>query len=49
MVLVEADPVIAQAVEQLPGVEMLLIGAHRGRGIEMPLGERIGKLGLAAL
>ncbi len=48
MVLVEADPVIAQAVEKLPGVEMLLIGAHRGRRIEMPLGERVGELGLAA-
>ncbi len=44
MVLVEADPVIAKAVERLPGVEVLLIGAHRRPGIEMPLGERVGKL-----
>ena len=29
VVLVEPDPVIAELVEQLPGVEMLLIGAHR--------------------
>ena len=29
MVLVEADPVIAEPVELLPGLEMLGIGAHR--------------------
>src|SRR5205814_2254053 len=49
VMLVEADPVIAKAVERLPGVEMLLIGAHRRRGIEMAFGERVGELGLAAL
>ena len=49
VVLVEADPVIAKAVERLPGVEMLLIGALGRRGIEMALGERVGELGLAAL
>src|SRR5437764_1922314 len=49
VMLVEADPVIAEAVERLPGVEMLLIGALGRRGIEMALGERVGELGLAAL
>src|SRR5579863_10435171 len=48
MVLVEADPVIAEPVQQLPGVEMLLIGAHRRPGIEMPLRQRVGQFGLAA-
>src|SRR5204863_5139065 len=49
VVLVEADPVIAKAVERFPGVEVLLIGALGRRGIEMPFGERVGELGLAAL
>src|SRR5438067_1084499 len=49
MVLVEADPVIAEAVERLPGVEMLLIGAFRGGGVEMAPRQRVGQLGLAAL
>src|SRR5947209_20633156 len=49
MVLVEADPVIAETVECFPGVEMLLLGAHRGGGIEMPLRQRVGQLGVAAL
>ncbi len=48
MVLVEADPVIAQPVEEFPGVEMLLIGALGGRGIEMALGQRVGELRFAA-
>ena len=49
MVLVEPDPVKAAFVEQLPGVEMLLVGAHRGVAVEIPAGERIGQLALAAL
>src|SRR5437764_7329322 len=49
VMLVEADPVIAETVERLPGVEMLLIGALGGGGVEMALRQRIGQLGLAAL
>src|SRR5436305_15330464 len=47
--LVEADPVIAETVERLPGVEMLGIGALRGGGIEMALRQRVGQLGAALL
>ena len=47
--LVEPDPVIAAFVEQLPGVEMLLIGAHRRVAVEILAGQRVGQLGLAAL
>src|SRR5258706_1388620 len=47
--LVEADPVIAEAVERLPGVEMLLVGALGGLRIEMPFCQRIGELGGALL
>ena len=49
MVLVEADPVIAEPVERLPGFEVLGIGAHRRRGVEMPLRERIGEFRAAFL
>src|SRR5438045_4163189 len=49
VMLVEPDPVIAKAVERLPGVEMLLIGALGRRSIEMAFGEWVGELGLAAL
>ena len=35
MMLVEPDPVIAEPVELLPGVEMLGIGARRDFGLEM--------------
>jgi hypothetical protein len=49
VVLVEPDPVIAAFVEQLPGVEMLLIGAHRRVGVEIPAGERVWQLRLAVL
>ena len=45
MVLVEADPVIAQAVHLLPGVEMLGVGAHCYVGLEVLLAQRIGQLG----
>ena len=45
MVLVEADAVVAQAVELLPRVEMLGVSAHRHVGLEMLLAERIGQLG----
>ena len=49
MMLVEADAVIAEAVERLPGVEMLLVRALGRAGVEMALRQRIRQLGLAAL
>src|SRR3979409_806663 len=47
--LVEADPVIAEAVERLPGVEMLLVAAIGGPRIAMAVDQRIGELGGALL
>ena len=44
MMLVEPDPVIAEPVELLPGVEMLGIGPRRDFGLEMPFRQRIGQL-----
>jgi hypothetical protein len=43
MVLVEPDPVIAEPVEFLPGLEMLGIGARRDLRPEVLLRERIGQ------
>ena len=42
--LVEADAVVAEPVELLPGLEMLGVGAHRDVGLEVLLGQRIGQL-----
>ena len=42
--LVEADAVVAEPVDLLPGVEMLGVGAHRDVGLEMRLRQRIGQL-----
>ncbi len=44
VMLVEADAVIAEPVELLPGGEMLGIGARRDLGLEMLLRQRIGQL-----
>ena len=41
MMLVEAEPVIAEAIDLLPGVEVFRIGAHRDFGFEMLRGQRI--------
>ena len=44
MMFVEADAVIAQAIQLLPGVEMLGVGPHRDVRFEMPFAQRIGQL-----
>ena len=45
MMLVEADPVIAELVDFFPGVEMLGIGAGGGRRVEMCACQRVRQLG----
>ena len=45
MMLVKAQPVVAELIDQLPGVEVLGIGADRDLGFEMPAGERVGQFG----
>ena len=49
MVLVEADAVIAEPVECFPGFEVLGVGPHRRRGIEMPFRERVREFRAAFL
>ncbi len=44
MMLVEADPVIAQAVHLFPGIEMLGVRTDRHVRLEMPLAQGIGQL-----
>jgi len=44
MVLVEPDAVITQAVQFLPGFEVLGVGSCRDFGLEILLGQRIGQL-----
>jgi len=44
VVLVEPDTVITQAVQFLPGFEVLGIGSHRDPGLEVFLRQRIGQL-----
>ena len=42
--LVEPDSVITQAVELLPGFQMLGIGPGRHLGFEIFVGQRVGQL-----
>src|SRR5207249_11992292 len=49
VMLVETDPVIAEMVERLPGVEMLGVGALRRLRVEMALRQRVGQFGAALL
>jgi hypothetical protein len=44
MVLVEPDAVITQAVQFLPGLEVLGIGPRRDLGVEVFFRQRIGQL-----
>ena len=44
MVLVEAETVVAESIDFLPGIEVLGIGAHRHIGPEVPRGQRIRQL-----
>ena len=44
MVLIEPDPVITEAVQFLPGFEVLGIGSRRYLGLEIFLRQRIGQL-----
>jgi hypothetical protein len=37
--LVEPDPVVAELVEGLPRLEVLLVGAHRHLGLEVAPGQ----------
>jgi hypothetical protein len=46
MMLVEADTVETEFVQFLPSIEMLGIGLNGDFGIEMTLGERVGKLAI---
>src|ERR1700722_16225247 len=45
MMLVEPQTVIAQLVDQFPGIEVLGISADRDLGLEMTAGEGVGQFG----
>jgi hypothetical protein len=45
MMLVEPQAVVAELVDQFPGVEVLGVGADRDLGFEMAAGERVRQFG----
>ena len=43
MVFVETQPVVAEFIDQFPGVEVLGVGADRDLGFEVASGQRVGE------